>query len=393
MRSYGVAVVGLGGLGSATAYWLARAGVDVIGFEQFELGHVRGASHDHSRIIRRSYHTPEYVELTAHAYDAWESVESDAGESLITRTGGVDLFPADAAIDPTPYRSSLDTVGVPHEWIDAAEIRRRWPAFGRGTVVDDEVMGIYSPDTGIVPAGRATATLQRMAVQHGAVLRPHSPVRSVRPIGGEVDVATDSDTVRCGAVVICADAWTNRLIEPLGQRVGMSVNREQVSYLPTTDLEDLQPGRFPVWIWMHDPSYYGFPVYGPADVADCAKGSEDCGGSEVDPDTRTFEPDPTMEARLSGFMGGLLGDRFGPPRTTTCLYTLTADRDFVLDHLRDHPNVWVGLGAAHGFKFASWFGRTLSDLATGGRQGPELAPFTIDRPALQRPSRRADWLV
>jgi len=392
-KQFDVGVIGLGGLGSATAYWLARQGANVVGFEQFELGHVRGASHDHSRIIRRSYHTPGYVDLTAGAYSAWESVERDADEVLITRTGGVDLVPADAAIDPAPYRSSLDSVGVPHEWIDAAEIRRRWPAFDRGTVVDGDVMGISSPDTGIVPAGRGTATLQRLAVEYGADLRPNSPVRSVRPLDGEVDVITDSGPVRCGAVVICADAWTNRLLEPLGHQVAMAVTREQVSYFPTADLDDLQPERFPVWIWMHDPSYYGFPVYGPADVADCIKGSEDCGGADVDPETRTFEPDPNMEQRLGDFMRDLVGDRFGAPRSTTCLYTLTADRDFVVDRLPDHPNICVGLGAAHGFKFASWFGRTLAGLATGGEPGAELAPFAIDRPALQRPIRREDWLV
>src|SRR5690606_24753460 len=97
-REFDVAVVGLGGLGSATAYWLARRGVSVVGLEQFELGHGRGASHDHSRIIRRSYHTPGYVELTAEAYAAWASVERDGDAAIITRTGGVDLFPPGAAI-------------------------------------------------------------------------------------------------------------------------------------------------------------------------------------------------------------------------------------------------------------------------------------------------------
>jgi sarcosine oxidase len=388
-----VAVIGLGGLGSATAYWLARAGLGVVGFEQFELGHVRGASHDHSRIIRRSYHTPGYVELTAHAYDAWRAVERDADTTIITRTGGVDLFPPGAAIDPATYRDSLDANGVPYEWIDGGEIRRRWPAFRRGSVVTDDVMGIVSDETGILPAGRATAVLQRLAVEHGAVLRAHTPVRSIRPVGGEVDVVTDDGTVRCGAVVICADAWTNKLLEPLGHRVSMAVTREQVSYFPSADVDDLRPGRFPVWIWMHDPSYYGFPTYGPLDLADHVKASEDCGGDEVDPDTRTFEADQSMERRLGGFLGDLVGDRFGPPRSTTCLYTLTADRDFVVDRLPDHPNVCVGLGAAHGFKFASWFGRRLADMVGGAATDADLAPFAIDRPALRRPVVREAWLV
>ncbi|MCB0998768.1 MAG: N-methyl-L-tryptophan oxidase [Acidimicrobiales bacterium] len=388
-----VVVVGLGGLGSASAYWLARAGVSVVGLEQFELGHVRGASHDHSRIIRRSYHTPTYVELTAGAYDAWTEVERDSGQQVITRTGGIDLFPADAAIDPTTYRESLDAVGVPHEWLDAGEVRRRWPAFDRGTMVAGDVHALFSAETGIVPAGPGTALLQRMAVEHGARLIDRSPVRSIDPSGGEVVIVADGLTVRAGAVIVCADAWTNRLLAPLGHRVSMAVTREQVSYFPTADRDDLAVGRFPVWIWMDDPSFYGFPLFGPPDVVERLKGSEDCGGPEVDPDTRTFEPDLAMEQRLGRFMADLLGDRFGVPSTTTCLYTLTADRDFVVDRLPDHPHVCVGLGAAHGFKFASWFGRTLAELARGTTPGPELADFAIDRPALTAPPDRRAWLV
>ena len=70
-RRHSCAVIGLGALGSATAWQLARRGVDVIGLERFELGHERGASHDTSRIIRHSYHTPDYVRLTFEAYQDW----------------------------------------------------------------------------------------------------------------------------------------------------------------------------------------------------------------------------------------------------------------------------------------------------------------------------------
>jgi sarcosine oxidase len=389
MREHDVAVIGLGGLGSATAYWLARGGLDVVAFEQFEPGHVRGASHDHSRIIRRSYHTPGYVALTAAAYDCWQAVERDADEQLITRTGGIDIFPADAAIDPAPYRDSLDANGVPYEWLDAGEIRRRWPAFAHGTTIDGDVAAIFSAETGIVPPARSTAVLQRLAAAYGAKLRPTTPVVSVRPADGEVDVVIESGRVRVGRVVICADAWVNRLLAPLGQAIPLIVTREQVSYFPCHD-PDLQPGRFPVWIWMHDPSYYGFPVY--SDL-DSIKASEDCGGPEVDPDTRTFDPDLDMEQRLAEFMTGLVGDRLGPARTTTCLYTLTSDRDFVVDRVPGCEQISVALGAAHGFKFAAWFGRTLADLAPGAPRPPELAPFALDRPALHRPFDRAGWLV
>lgn len=385
-----VAVVGLGGLGSAAAYWLTRRGAEVVGFEQFELGHVRGASHDHSRIIRRSYHTAHYVRLTAQAYSAWREVEADSGESIIATTGGLDFFPAGAAIDSATYTGSLAAEGVPFEWIDGAEVRRRWPVFA-GPTISDDTMALWSADTGIVPPGPSTALLQELAAERGAQLRPNTPVRSVRAVDGEVEVVTASGAERFGAAVIAADSWVNRLLEPLGLAVPLAVTREQVSYFPHAQLDRFAIGRLPVWIWMDDPSFYGFPVYGPLAAV---KGSEDCGGPLVDPDTRTFEPDEAMEARLHRFMEGLFGEGFGAPATTTCLYTLTSDRDFLLDRLPGHPQISVALGAAHGFKFASWFGQRLAGLALGDAdpQG-DLAPFAFDRPGLHAPIDRSAWLV
>ena len=389
-RTADVAVVGLGGLGSATAYWLARRGVSVLGFEQFELGHVRGASHDHSRIIRRSYHTPEYVRLAAQAYDAWRAVEAESRQRMITITGGVDLFAPTAAIDHRTYTASLDAHSVPYEWIDGREIRRRWPVFAGGQAITDDVMGVYSPQTGIVPAGQGTRVMQELAVARGAILHGNTPVLAIRPVDGEVDIVTDDGVTRVGSVVITADAWTNRVLANLDLQIPLAVLKEQVSYFPQSDLSRFAVGRFPVWIWMDDPSFYGFPVFG--DMM-AVKGAEDCGGREVDPDMRTFEADAKMEARLGAFMQRLIGGSWTAPRTTTCLYTLTSDRDFVLDRLPGYPQVSIALGAAHGFKFASWFGRTLAGLACGEEAGPELAPFAFTRDSLHQPIDRAAWMV
>ena len=107
-------------------------------------------------------------------------------------------------------------------------------------------------------------------------------------------------------MIVAADAWTNALLAPLGHELPLVVLREQVTYFPTADLAPFAPGRFPVWIWMDDPSYYGFPVYGDTTAV---KAAEDCGGPEVDPDTRTFDPDPDMEPRL--------GDVHARPRSAT----------------------------------------------------------------------------
>ena len=385
-----LAIVGLGGIGSATAFFAARGGRRVLGLERFDLGgHVRGASHDHSRIIRRSYHTEHYVRLTAEAYSAWREVEAASGERCIWTTGGVDLFPAGAAIDPASYITAMEGAGVPFEAMDGAEARRRWPALW----VADEVLALYQAETGLVSPDRAVPLLQKLAGAHGADLREGCTVRELRPRSFGVELVVDGldHPLRAASVVLAADAWTNELLSGLGVRLPLTVLQEQVSYYQVDDPTPFAMGRLPVWIWMDEPSYYGFPGFG----RDGVKIAQDCGGAEVTADGRSFEPDPAILARTDGFGRALFGGRLGPVvHTATCLYTLTPDRDFVLDRLPDHPAVLVAQGAAHGFKFAAWFGRTLAALAAGDEDGPDdLAPFAIDRAALREPTGATAWLV
>ena len=159
-RNFDTIVLGLGGLGSAALYWLSRRlGEDVLGLEQFEIGHVRGGSQDHSRIIRLSYHTPEYVELAKHAYEAWAELEEDASESLIIRTGGLDLWPANPPYPMSLYTDSMDAAGVAYERLSAAEVMQRWPQF----TLDDDVTGIFQADGGIATPARSNAAHLRLA--------------------------------------------------------------------------------------------------------------------------------------------------------------------------------------------------------------------------------------
>ena len=124
-----------------------------------------------------------------------------------------------------------------------------------------------------------------------------------------VEVVTDDEVFSAARAVVTADAWTAGLVEPLGVRLPLTVTEEQVTYFTPADPEPFRPGRFPVWIWMDDPSFYGFPLFGDLHAV---KGAEDCGGRETDPDTRTFEPDVPMEERLRSFLEGHPFDIHGP---------------------------------------------------------------------------------
>ncbi len=277
-------VIGLGALGSATAMELARSGHEVVGLERFGLGHSWGASHDTSRILRHSYHTPDYVRLTQEAYADWARLERDAGTTLVDVVGGLDLFPPEPAISPVDYTESLDAVGISYDLLDAAAVMRRWPQFQ----LPDGLVALHQADAAIVPAARGTRVMQDQARRHGADLRELTPVLDVRDLGGRgVEVETAHGVLRCGGLVVCADAWVNDILAGLGQRIPVEVTLEQVTYFQPPEPADFAQGRLPLWIWMDDPSYYGFPSYGEPTV----KAAQDCGGPTVDPDRRGSETD------------------------------------------------------------------------------------------------------
>jgi sarcosine oxidase len=379
-------VIGLGALGSATAYQLAKQGHRVVGLERFELGHHRGASHDTSRILRHSYHTPGYVRLTMDAYDDWAALEVDAGQQLVTTVGGLDLFPPNAAIPSIDYTSSLTDNGIVFEVLDEAELTARWPQLS----VPAETLGLYQARGSIVPAGRGTAALQAAARRFGADLRDQSPVTSIHDRGSAgVEVIAGDTVYTCRRVVVCADAWTNDVLSGLEWTVPLTVTLEQVTYFRPADPRPFQPGRLPLWIWMDDPSYYGFPCYG----EDTVKAAEDCGGPTVTGDDRPFEPDGERIDALAQFMARTFPGSGPPVRSLTCLYTLTPDRDFVLGPVPGHEAVLVGMGAAHGFKFAPTLGRLLAELAVKGESASDIRDFRLDRPALLDVDAPVTWLV
>ena len=386
-REFEYIVIGLGGLGSAAAYWLSRrAAGDVLGLEQFELGHVRGESQDHSRIIRLSYHSPLYVKLAKRAYESWDVVGKEAGEPLVLVTGGVDLGPRDGAIPLQTYMDSLSACGVEYEHLDAREIMRRWPQFR----LTDDIHGIFQSQGGIAMAAKGNAAHQRLARTHGATLLDRSPVSAIEHRGGEYSVTSNGVTYRSRRLVIAAGPWSNGALGHLGVHLPLQVTREQVTYFASPHRAEFMPDRFPVWIWMDDPCYYGFPVFGePA-----TKIAQDCGGKPTTADTRDFEVDEVNAAGVVNFCERYLPRAVGPVHLIkTCLYTLTPDRDFIIDAVPGHSGAYAAIGAGHAYKFASVIGRVLSELAIDGKTPSDLSIFGFDREILRMKDPPVSYMV
>jgi sarcosine oxidase len=353
----------------------------VLGFEQFAHGHHTGGSQDHSRIIRLSYHAPEYIRLAPHAYTAWAEAEAESGVQVVLKTGGLDMGPeeGDGHAWVERYAAVMDDAEVPYERLSAAAAMARFPQF----TLPDSVACLYQADAGLVDPRKANAAHAIMAQARGATLLDRTPVLSIRPDGDGVELETAAGRLRCRRLVVTAGSWAARILAQVGLRFPITVTQEQVTYFQTPNLRAFAPDRFPIWMWFGPGGYYGFPVYGEVAVKAAAESLSQI----VTPETRSFEPSPSAEADLRRFMGRYIPGALGPTLySKTCLYDMPPDRNFVIDALPDHPQIIVANGAAHSFKFAALIGRILSQLASTGETEYPIAPFSLARPAITDPN-------
>ena len=150
----------------------------------------------------------------------------------------------------------------------------------------------------------------KLRVRLGATLRANSPVTHISTEGAEIAVEAGGERYRAGSLVLAAASWTPHMLAHFNLRVPMEVTKEQVIYFKPRDLAGFAMGKFPIWIWMDDPSFYGFPEFGEAATV---KITQDAGGKPVDPDTRGFEEDAELTARVSGFV-----ERYLPAHLARC---------------------------------------------------------------------------
>ena len=230
-RAVDVIVVGGGAMGSAAAWRLARAGHRVRLLEQFAFGHENGSSHGPSRMIRIAYPAPEYVELGQEAFRLWDELqlEAESGESLLLRTGGMNVGVPHADAMEEVART-LDTLGVPYERLDHDELRRRYPqyTFPEGSI------GIYQEDYGILAASRCVAALAARARAEGAELHDEEPVVEIAPDGDGVEVRTTRGTYQAERVILTAGSWLRPLLAPLGIDLPLTVLQEQLAFFRCT---------------------------------------------------------------------------------------------------------------------------------------------------------------
>lgn len=384
---YDVIVIGLGGMGSAATYHLARpaaAGTPagggrplrVLGLERHTPAHDRGSSHGRSRVIRQAYfEDPAYVPLLLRAYELWEALGHDAGRDLLTITGGL-MMGAPMSEVVTGSAESARTHGLPHAMLGAAEIRRRFPPFNPGP---DEV-ALYEPKAGVVEPEASVSAHLDGAARRGAELHFEEPIFGwdASPSGDGVTVRTTRGRYEAGRLVLASGPWAPDILA--GLDLPLAVARQVMFWFdPLGGVDPYLPDRFPIYIW--EPEAGGLPFYGfPA--LDGPRGGVKVaihgGGEPCTPETieRRIRPDDeaAMRAAIAGRMPSLNGPLLD---ARTCMYTNTADGHFVLGPHPRYPQVAVAAGfSGHGYKFATVVGEILANLARDGATRHPIGLFS-----------------
>ena len=357
-------VLGAGAMGAAAAYHLARRGEPVLLVEQFALGHDRGSSHGAARITRHSYADPRYARLMIDAFQAWRTLEADAGENVYLRTGGVS-FCTPAVDYVARVEASLKEIDVPHRRMDGRALRKAWPWFGG----PDDSDAVFEPDAGMLSAARAVALQVALACALGrdqAQVMEHCPVRRIDLESDHPTLVLDQGRIVAERLIVAAGAWTARLLAGLGFPI--TVTRQQVLYLKPDDVVSGLPGRFPVFIYKGaEPldDYYGMASFLGQGVKVARHG-----GPEIDPDVEDREVGEPYRATVRRFLATYLPPLAEAPidRTEVCLYSVAPDEQFRVGPLPGRPDVIVASPCSgHGFKFSCLIGRVLADWATRGR--------------------------
>ncbi|MFI6253399.1 N-methyl-L-tryptophan oxidase [Streptomyces sp. NPDC051016] len=347
VRRHDVVVVGLGVHGSAALRQLAERGLDALGLEQFALGHDLGSSHGATRMIRRAYPHPDWDGLVDTAHRAWAELEEASKTRLIEVTGGLYAAPQDR---PDPLR------GPGCREVGPAEAGRIFT----GLRLPEGFTAVHDPAAGIIDARETLRAQLALAERAGARIADRTPVIGWSPDADGVVVRTAAGEVHARRLVLCAGPWTSHQLPSLASH--LTVTRIVNAYFAADPLGPLGRGGLGSFsVDLPEGLLYGFPA---ADGRGLKAGLDS--GPAWDPEA--VRPTATEDelALLAGAVARVLPGAGPVTESLTCLYTMTADRRFLVGEVPGVPQALVASACSgHGFKFGPAIGAALADLVCG----------------------------
>jgi sarcosine oxidase len=374
-EKFDMIVIGLGAVGAATLYQLAKHNRNVLGIDRFSPPHPHGSSHGDTRITRlASGEGAIYTQFARRSHEIWREFERETGEQLLVQTGLLVISGqgqrASAHGNPAFLQASIDVAvenNVAHEVLEDTEIRRRFPAFD----IADGDRAYYEPEAGILFPERGVAVQLKAAAQHGAAVRTNEIVQRVVPQGDGVEIVTDRASYRAGKTVLSAGPWLPTLLpKPLAQR--FTIRRQVLLWFALNGGEPAghyRPDVFPVFYWQlpRKQALYGFPWIGGDEPAIKVATEQYDATTTADTIDRTVTPEEIAAVHrdyIAGFMPGVSARCV---KSATCLYTCTEDTHFVIDALPGAPRIIVASPCSgHGFKHSPAIGEAIAELVTDG---------------------------
>lgn len=368
--TYDTIVIGLGAVGSACLYQLAKRGQRVLGIDRYEPPHSWGSSHGETRITRQAIGEGEaYVPLVTRSHEIWREIEAETGMELLVQCGALVMARRGSAAN---HHGKADFVrrtiaaaerfGIPHEVLDAGGIAARFPQFG----LTGSEIGYFEPGGGFVRPEQCIEAQLLLARRLGATVRVSTAVARVEADGPDASVVTGVDGERWGAaqVVVAAGPWAGGLV---GGALGghMQVCRQVLHWFPADRVQDYAPERFPVFIWMHgdraEDYLYGFPV--PPGSAGVKVATEQYGDVTPDPDQVRREVAPGEDAAMfrNHVEGRLRGVGPRPVKSVVCMYTVTPDSGFLVDRVPGQRVLLASACSGHGFKHSAGLGEAVAN--------------------------------
>lgn len=391
---YDAIVIGLGAIGAATLYQLAKRGARVLGMDRFNPPHDQGSSHGESRITRLAIgEGDEYVPLVQRSHDIWRELEALTGRNIMTTTGGLVLAPRDRLAahhgKADFVRRTIDCAtrhGIAHEVLDAAEVRQRYPQFK----LQGNELAYAERDSGFVRPEEAIAAQLQAARAFGAEIHTSETALGLQPLGnGErVQVDTALGSYSASQIVIAAGAWLPGF---LGQSLQSTWHKDFQVYRQTMywfDAKpvaaDFSPGRFPIFIWMfgdeQEDYMYGFPgtdASQPTLKVATEQYETTTTPAELQREVRPEEVEAMYRSRVAGRFPQISG---AIVKASACMYTVTPDRNFVIDTLDGAPNITVASACSgHGFKHSAGIGQALAEKVLGLASQFDLSAFGRSR--------------
>lgn len=370
---YDCIVIGLGGMGSASLFELSSKGQNVLGIEQFDIGHDKGSSHGLSRIIRLAYWEGiEYVPLVLRAHDRWIELEKTYNEKLLNITGALDIGLESSETISGSLKACRE-FDIPHEIFTSTELSKKFPAY----LLPEEYSSVFQKDGGFLVPESCINLYVNESINNGADVKQNCKVLGWESDGNIVTVSTSDGNFKTKKLVITAGAWTGILQDEMSRF--LTPERQVVSWFKPESPEYYNSDQFPVFnMEVPEGRYYGFPIhhYEGTKIGRYGHLKEN-----INPDSISREITDLDIATLRVPMEKYFQPTNPEPLfSQVCMFTNTPDEHFVLDYLPGNDNVFIASGfSGHGFKFASVIGELISDLMVDGGTEFDLGLFSLDR--------------